>query len=43
VGDRLGGCCLVLVVVQIFLGTQTRELVDYALEHGVLMRAEVVD
>jgi cytochrome c oxidase assembly protein subunit 15 len=33
---------LVLVVVQIFLGTQTRELVDYALEHGVL-RAEVVD
>jgi len=33
---------LLLVVVQIFLGTQTRELVDYALEHGVL-RPEVMD
>lgn len=33
---------LVMVVFQIFLGTQTRELVDYALEHGVL-RAEVID
>src|SRR6056300_1066853 len=33
---------LVMVVFQIFLGTQTRELVDYALEHGV-MRAEVIE
>ncbi|MEY2969781.1 MAG: hypothetical protein RLZZ599_154 [Bacteroidota bacterium] len=33
---------LLLVVVQIFFGTQTRELVDYALEHGVL-RPEVMD
>jgi cytochrome c oxidase assembly protein subunit 15 len=33
---------LVLTIIQIFLGTQTRELVDYSLEHNV-MRTEVMD
>ena len=34
---------LVAVVVQIFLGTQTRELVDYAFEHGVTERVGLMD
>lgn len=33
---------LVAVVVQIFLGTQTRELVDAAVDHGVIDRFEII-
>lgn len=33
---------LVAVVVQIFLGTQTRELVDAAVDHGVIDRLEII-
>ena len=33
---------LVAVVVQIFLGTQTRELVDAAVDHGVTDRLEII-
>ena len=33
---------LLAVVVQIFLGTQTRELVDAAVDHGILNRFEII-
>ena len=33
---------LLAVVVQIFLGTQTRELVDAAVHHGILNRFEII-
>ena len=33
---------LVAVVVQIFLGTQTRELVDAAVDHGVVERLDII-
>ena len=33
---------LLAVVVQIFLGTQTRELVDAAVDHGILNRFEIL-
>ena len=33
---------LVAVVVQIFFGTQTRELVDTAVDHGIVERLEII-
>lgn len=33
---------LVAVVVQIFLGTQTRELVDAAVDHGIVERLKII-
>ncbi|HCP40298.1 MAG TPA: heme A synthase [Cryomorphaceae bacterium] len=33
---------LLAVVVQIFLGTQTRELVDAAVDHGIIERLEII-
>lgn len=34
---------LVITVVQIFLGTQTRELVDYAVDHGATDRFQIIE
>lgn len=41
--NRLMIALLAVTVVQIFLGTQTRELVDHAVEHGITERLGIIE